>query len=65
MSGGHWNYKQYEIEEQAERVSKLLAAVAETEHIIDWAICGDTSIAEAPQKLFDLWEKTFDEIYGS
>lgn len=63
MSGGHWNYQQYRIEEEAEELAALLKAVAETEHIVDWAISGDTLREDAQKEIFDLWEKTFDELY--
>ena len=69
MSGGEWRYKQYEIEEQAEIMAKLLKAVAQTEHLVDWAVSGDTIRREedgsgAERELFDLWVRTFNEIYG-
>ena len=69
MSGGAWAYKQYEIEEQAETVAKLLKAVAQTEHIVDWAVSGDTARRRddgsgAERELFDLWVNTFNDIYG-
>lgn len=70
MSGGHWNYQQYKIEEQAEMVAAFLKAVAASEHIIDWAECGDTvrrseDGSGAERDLYDLWLKTFDEVFGS
>jgi hypothetical protein len=63
MSGGAWGYKQWEIVEEADRIKKFLSAVAKTEHIVDWAVCGDTSKEEAAQELFDLWESVFNEVY--
>jgi hypothetical protein len=69
VSGGRWNYQQYKIEEQAEAVGKFLAAVAQSEHIIDWAECGDTARRRedgsgAERDLYELWRKTFDEVFG-
>ena len=46
-------------------MAKLLKVVAETEHIVDWAVSGDTLRSEAAVELFDLWEHTFDEVFGS
>ena len=63
MSGGAWNYQQYKIEEKTEELAKLLKAVAQTEHIVDWAISCDTTREDAARELFDLWVKTFNELY--
>jgi hypothetical protein len=73
MSGGRWNYQQWKIQDQGEELKKLLVfvdAVAESEHIVDWAECGDTvrrreDGSGAERDLYDLWLKTFDEVYGS
>jgi hypothetical protein len=69
MSGGRWGYQSYKIEDQAERIGKLIKAIAESEHIIDWAESGDTTRRRedgsgAERDLYDLWLKTFEEIYG-
>lgn len=69
MSGGAWNYRQYHIEElaqmfaEASEIRALLLAAAETEHLADWAVCCDTSPEVAAREIFDLWVKTFDELY--
>lgn len=65
VSGGAWNYREFELEEQAETVRKLLLAVAKTEHIVDWAVSLDTSKEDAAKELFALWESTFNEIYDA
>jgi hypothetical protein len=70
MSGGAWNYQQYRIEEDAERVAAFLRAVAKSEHIVDWAESGDTARRRedgsgAERDLYDLWVKTFNEVYGN
>ena len=65
MSGGTWQYQQYRLEEKADEIAKLLRAVAETEHIVDWAVCGIMLRSEAALELFALWKRTFNEIYGS
>lgn len=72
MSGGRWGYQQWKILDAAEDLKKLMVfaeAVAESEHIVDWAECGDTvrrreDGSGAERDLYDLWLKTFDEVYG-
>ena len=76
MSGGRWNYQSWQIQEQIEDLSisidkfkKFAKAIAESEHIIDWAECGDTvrrreDGSGAEKDLYDLWLKTFDEAFG-
>jgi hypothetical protein len=77
MSGGAWGYQEFRIEELAESLVEdrrvlveLLKAAARSEHIVDWAECGD-SIREtrhgrpgAEQLLYDLWLETFNKLYG-
>lgn len=72
MSGGRWNYQEFKILDAAYELEKLLKfaeAVAKSEHIIDWAECGDTvrrreDGSGAERDLYDLWLKTFDEVFG-
>jgi hypothetical protein len=72
MSGGRWNYQEYKILDAAEETKKLLVfadAVARSEHIVDWAESGDTvrrceDGSGAERDLYDLWLKTFDDVYG-
>jgi hypothetical protein len=69
MSGGAWGYQQWRLEEKADELAKLITAVAETEHLVDWAECGDTvrrreDGSGAERDVYDLWLKTFNEIYG-
>jgi hypothetical protein len=64
VSGGHWGYRSREIEVMAEVIPALLEAAAESEQIVDWALSGDTSADDAARDLFELWQKTFDELYG-
>ena len=68
MSGGRWGYQQYHIEEQAEWLPELLKAVAQTEHIVDWAESGDTVRRRedgtgAEQDLYELWLETFTRLF--
>lgn len=65
MSGGTWGYQEYKIEEKAQEMTVLLKAVAKTEHIVDWAVCGDTFSDEAAKELFELWRDVFNNLYGS
>lgn len=64
MSGGTWNYRQWEIEECADEIRVLLRAVAKTEHILDWAEAGDTLPENAAKEVYDLWVNTFNQLYG-
>ena len=50
-------------------IRKIIEAVAESEHIVDWAEAGDTSRRRddgsgAEHDLYELWLKTFNDIYG-
>jgi hypothetical protein len=71
VSGGRWNYQQYKILDRAEELKKLLVfaeAIAESEHLIDWAESGDTARRRpdgsgAEHDLYELWLKTFDEVF--
>jgi hypothetical protein len=64
MSGGVWDYQDQHIRDMAIVLRPLLHAVAETEHIVDWAEAGDTSRRDAERHLYDLWVETFHEVYG-
>lgn len=75
MSGGAWGYQSERIRELAGddgtliMIRKLLDAVADTEHIVDWAESGDTvrrreDGSGAERDLYDLWKRTFDEVFG-
>lgn len=73
MSGGRWNYQEWRIREQGEEFAKTIqlfaSAVAQSEHIVDWAESGDTTRraedgSGAERDLYDLWLKTFNEVYG-
>lgn len=68
MSGGRWNYQSWRIREQAEPIAKFIEAIAESEYIVDWAESGDTARRRedgsgAERDLYDLWLKTFSEVY--
>lgn len=72
MSGGRWGYRSWRIRDQAEDIAKFIKAfseaIAQSEHIVDWAECGDTvrrreDGSGAERDLYDLWLKTFDEVF--
>lgn len=42
MSGGAWEYQQFRIEEEAQRLAATLRLLAEIEHELDWGVSGDT-----------------------
>lgn len=70
MSGGTWGYQSWRIRDSAESISKLIEAIAESEHIIDWAESCDTvrrreDGSGAERDLYDLWLKTFNEVFGN
>jgi hypothetical protein len=69
VSGGRWGYQSYNIQNTGERAARFIKAIADSEHIIDWAECGDTvrrreDGSGAERDLYDLWLKTFDEVFG-
>lgn len=76
MSGGHWNYRSYhlqelaaELENRGQELAELIKAVAQAEHIVDWAECGDTvrrreDGSGAEHDLYELWLATFNRLYG-
>ena len=75
MSGGAWNYQQYRIEELAQALEdrtnvlvELIKTAAQSEHIVDWAECGDTvrrceDGSGAEHDLYELWLGTFRRLY--
>lgn len=69
MSGGAWGYQSWKIKESAEMIAAFIEAIAESEHIVDWAESGDTARRRedgsgAERDLYDLWLKTFEKVYG-
>lgn len=69
MSGGAWGYQQWKLKDKAAEIARLLDAVAESEHIVDWSESGDTTRRRddgsgAERDLYNLWLKTFNELYG-
>jgi hypothetical protein len=69
MSGGTWGYQSYKIKDSIEGIAAFIEAIAESEHIIDWAESGDTvrrreDGSGAERDLYDLWLKTFNKVFG-
>lgn len=74
MSGGRWNYQSWRLRDAVEeggwhwQLGKFIEAIAQSEHIVDWAESGDTvrrreDGSGAERDLYDLWLKTFNEVY--
>jgi hypothetical protein len=42
----------------------LFETLAKAEHLMDWAICGDTLKEDKLSELWDLWENYFNRHYG-
>jgi len=69
VSGGRWGYQSQRIKDVIPVLAKFAEAISESKHIIDWAESGDTvrrreDGSGAERDLYDLWLKTFEEIYG-
>lgn len=42
MSGGHWGYQSYKMEEEADHIHEALLLLAKIEHELDRGYAGDT-----------------------
>jgi hypothetical protein len=61
MSGGHWDYLSYKIEErQGEHPGDVWRLLATIEHELDWGICCDTCYDCAKILTIDALEAYFD-----
>lgn len=60
MSGGHWGYRQHDIEAQGQALAGLFALLGEVEHTLDWGICCDTCLNCAYRKVGMAMESYFD-----
>ena len=65
MSGGTWNYAQYQIEEWAQFMKDSMNLLAKLEHIVDWAEAGDTSKEKAQAHVYSELVRFFDEHFAS
>lgn len=68
MSGGHWGYLDFRLEESAEdmlegvrRGAEALKLLAAIEHELDWGICGDTCYTCAMRRVVPALEAYFDD----
>jgi hypothetical protein len=76
LGGGKWGYQSHQICEMATAIQdnkhilvELLNAVAQTEHIIDWAESGETvrhrkDCSGAERDLYEMWLDVFDKLYN-
>jgi len=61
MSGGHWNYLSYRLDEAAKEAGEVWRFLAVVEHELDWGICSDTCHACARTRLGPAMEAFLDE----
>lgn len=76
MSGGRWNYQSWQMLDNIDALEKAVytiktftEAIAQSEHIVDRSESGDSvrrreDGSGAERDLYDLWLKTFDEVFG-
>lgn len=64
MSGGHWNYLRYKIEEHAAFFKDGMDLLAAIEHTLDWGIAGDTCYDCAKEQTIAALEAFFDAHAG-
>ncbi len=64
MSGGHWNYLWYKLEERAELPSQAIYLLAAIEHALDWGISSDSCYECAKVATIAALEAFFDRISG-
>lgn len=60
MSGGHWNYMSYKLEEQGRGLAHLFDLLAVIEHELDWGICADTCLDCAKNRVGPAMMAHFD-----
>lgn len=60
MSGGHWGYEQFKIEERAEWLAGLLRFMAAAEHELDWGTSHDTCWECAKRRVPEAMARFFD-----
>jgi hypothetical protein len=64
MSGGHWNYVSYRIEEWAPVVGDAMLMLAKLEHDVDWTESGDYSKERGKQLVYDRLVAFFEKHFG-
>ena len=60
MSGGHWDYLSYKLEERAPYAGNVWELLAAIEHELDWGICCDTCYECAKIRTIRALEAFFD-----
>ena len=63
MSGGHWEYLAYKLEERAEEAQSAIEALrllAAIEHEMDWGIAGDSCYDCAKLRVIAALEEFFN-----
>lgn len=60
MSGGHWNYLGYKLQERASYAGNVWELLGAIEHELDWSICCDTCIDCARIRVVRGLEAYFD-----
>lgn len=60
MSGGHWEYLSYKLEERATGVADVWRLLAAIEHELDWGISCDTCYECAKLRVIAALEAFFD-----
>lgn len=65
MSGGCWNY-QYMLDENyhIKDISKIIDALEDAFHVIDWAESGDTNRKDAEPQVYDILLELGDQLWG-
>ena len=65
MSGGEWNYRDTMITDSISphNLVKILDAVRDCFHQVDYALCGDYSRGDAEHALFEIIRKLGHEMF--
>ena len=64
MSGGHWQYLQYQLEEYGAYVDAGMQLLGAIEHELDWGICGDGCYECAKIRTVAMLEAYYDNMRG-
>lgn len=60
MSGGHWDYLSFKLEERARPAGEVWRLLAALEHELDWGLSGDSCVACARNRMGPALEAFFD-----
>lgn len=61
MSGGHWDYMSYKLEDRARVAGPVWRLLAEFEHALDWGYSGDTCLDCAERRVSKALAAFFDD----